>query len=66
MFVLDEIYVRGPKLVYEHMRVGKVCENIPKDHPWALEEGPFKSAQAVKNQPNLRRQSTLSGSVDTP
>ena len=48
MFVLDEIYVRGTKLVYEHMRVGNVHKNIPKYHTWALEEGPFKSAQAVK------------------
>ena len=48
MFVLDEIYVRGTKLVYEHMRVGNVRKNIPKYHTWALEEGPFKSAQAVK------------------
>ena len=41
VFVLDEIDVASPKLVYEHIRVGRVWEKIPKDHPRVLEEGPF-------------------------
>ena len=31
--VLGENHVRGPKLIYEHVLVGNVQENITKDHP---------------------------------
>ena len=66
MFVLDEIYVRGTKLVYEHMRVGNVRKNIPKYHTWALEEGPFKSAQDCSRQTTNGLESTPSGPVNAP
>ena len=45
VFVFDEIYVKCTKIVYNHVWVGNVWENIPKDHTSFLEEGPFKSAQ---------------------
>ena len=32
----DETYVGGPKLVYEHIRVGNIQENNPRDHPRVL------------------------------
>ncbi len=47
MFVFDEIHVRGPKLKYEHVWVGNVLENIPKDHPRVFEEGPFMGAKTA-------------------
>ena len=40
VFVLDEINVRGPKLVYKHIQVGNVQAKLPKDQPRVLEEGP--------------------------
>ena len=36
-FILDEIHVRGPKIVYEHIWVGNILENIhkgPSKGPW--------------------------------
>ena len=48
VFILVEIHVRDPSLVQEHIKFRNVRENIPKDHSRVLEEGPFKSAQAVK------------------
>ena len=41
MFILDEIYVRGPKIVYKHIRVEKVGVKLPKDQRRVLEEGPL-------------------------
>ena len=66
MFVLDEIYVRGPKLIYEHMRVGNSRENIPKDHPRVLEERPKLVAKTAQGNLTYESQSTASGLVDGP
>ena len=33
VFVLGEMDVRGPKRVYEHIRVVNVREKLPKDQP---------------------------------
>ena len=52
LFFLDKRHVRGPKILYEHVFVGNVWVNIPKDHPNVLEEGPFMSVQAAKDIPN--------------
>ena len=41
VFVLDEIDVRGHKIVYEHIRVGNVRTKVPKNQPRVLEEGPI-------------------------
>lgn len=30
-FIIDEIYVIGPKHVYEHIRVGSIQSKSPKD-----------------------------------
>lgn len=51
MFVLDEIHVSGPKLIYEHVWVGNVGANNPKDHPRVLEEGPKVGAKTVQDNP---------------
>ena len=51
MFVLGEIHVRGDKLIYEHLWVGNFRENIPKDHPRVLEEGPKVGAKTVQDNP---------------
>ena len=40
VFVLDEIQVRGFKIIYDHIWVGNVREIISKDHQAVLEEGP--------------------------
>ena len=66
MFVLDEIHVRGTKLVYEHVRVGNIRANIPKDHPRVLEEGPKLVPKTAQDSPTNRWHSTPSGSVDAP
>ena len=47
MFILGEIYVRGPKLIYGHVWVGNVWENIPKDKPRVFEEGPMLLAKTA-------------------
>ncbi len=47
MFVLDEIIVRGIKLVLDHVWVINIRKNIPKDHPRICEEGPFSRAKVV-------------------
>ena len=39
VFVLDEIDVTGPKLIYDHIRVGNFRTEIPKDQTRVLEEG---------------------------
>ena len=39
VFILDEIYVGGPKIIYKHRLVGNLRENIPNDNPRVLEEG---------------------------
>ena len=49
--ILYEIDVRGPKLVYYHIRVGNILENIPKDQPRVLEEGPIFVAKLPKAVP---------------
>ena len=66
VFVLDKIHVRGPKLVYKHVLVGNIWENISKDHLMVIEEGPFSMSQDCPRKPKLRRQSAPSRSVDSP
>ena len=51
VFVLDEIHVIGTKLIYKHVWVVKVRENIPKDYPRVLEEGPKVGAKYVQDSP---------------
>ena len=36
MLVFDEIYVRGPKLVYKHIQVGKVWPKSPRTNQGSL------------------------------
>ena len=64
MFVFDEIYVGGPKIVYDHIRFGIFWENIPKDQLRVLEKGLFIQTKAVKTNPNRLRQSAASSLVD--
>ena len=66
MYVLDEIDMGGPKLMYKHIWVGKVLENILKDHPRVLEEGPKLVPKTAQDSPTNRWRSTPSGSVDAP
>ena len=40
MFVLDEIHLKGVKIIKNHICVGKLKEIIRKDHQRVLEEGP--------------------------
>ena len=49
---LDEIHVRGPKLVYEHVWIVNFCENIPMDHTSVLDEKPKVSAKTVQDSPS--------------
>ena len=51
VFVLDEIHVRDSKIVYDHVWVGNVLENVPNDHPRVLEEGPKVGAQDFPRPP---------------
>ena len=64
LFVLDEIHVRGDILTYEHVWVGSVQVNIPKDHPRVLVEGPFMVPKTVQDNPTNSWPLTASGSVD--
>ena len=41
VFIFDEINLRGPKIVYDDIRVGKILENNPNDKQRVLEEGPI-------------------------
>ena len=54
LLVLEEIYVRGVKLIDNHIWVGNVWEIIPKDHQRVLEEGSKISLQAVPGRPCTR------------
>ena len=62
----DEIDMGGPKLVYNHTQVRNVRENIVKDQPRVLEEGPINVAKPTKSSPTYGWQSTASCLVDTP
>ena len=61
VFVLNEIPVRGHKIVYKHIQIVNIRENIPKDHPRVLEEGPklvpktAKTTEAIDAQWVSRR-----------
>ena len=58
MFVLDEIHVRGDKIIYDNVLVEYVKPNIPKDHPRLLEEGPKvgpKTSQGLLQTDGNRR-----------
>ena len=61
LFRLDEIHVRGARLVYGH---GDVQENIPKDQPRAFEEGPKSWSQDCPRQPQTTETSTARGPID--
>ena len=47
VFALDEVHVRDTKIVYKYILVGNLWENIPKDHPRVLEEGPMLVAKTA-------------------
>ena len=47
VFLLDEIDVGGPKLVYDHIQVRKVREKVTKDQPRVLEDGPSMEQKVV-------------------
>ena len=66
VFVLDEIYVRGVKIIEDIIWVGKVCKFIPKDQPRVLEEGHKLVAKTSKRQSTYGGQSTASDLVDAP
>ena len=51
LLVLEEIYVRGVKLIDNHIWVGNVWETIHKDHPRVLEEGPKLNVKTVPGNP---------------
>ena len=51
VFVLYNIHVMDPKIIYDYVRVEKFWENIPKDHPRVLEEGPKVGAKTVQDNP---------------
>ena len=63
VFLLDEIYVGGPKLVYGHIMVGYVREKIPKDHPRVVQEGPMLVAKTAQGSPIYGWKTTVSGLV---
>ena len=63
---LDEIHAIGTKLIYKHVWVVKVRENIPKDYPRVLEEGPKVGAKTAQDIPTNDWKSMPSGSVDPP
>ena len=50
-FILDEINVGGPKLVYKYIWAGIVRENIPKDYQRVLEEGPQLVTKTAQDSP---------------
>ena len=64
MLILDEIHVRGAKLVYDHFWVENVHVNILKHDPRVLEEGPKLVPQIAKDSPTNSWQPTSCGSVD--
>ena len=66
MFILDEMDVKGIKIVYEHIRVGNVQEKVLKDQPRVLEEWAFLEPKAVKTSPNRLRQMMDRWPVDAP
>ena len=66
MFILNEIDVWCPKLVYKHIQVGYVRENIPKDHPRVLEEGLMLVAKTTQGSPTYELQLMAHGLIDSP
>ena len=66
VFVLDKIHVRGSKLIEGYVWVVNIRENIPKDHPRVLEEGPMLVAKIAQGSPTCGWQTTASCLVDAP
>ena len=66
MFVLDEIHVRGDKIVYDNVWAWNVLENIPKVNARLLEEEPMLVAKTAQGSPTYGWQTTAGGMVDTP
>ncbi|TMX04216.1 hypothetical protein EJD97_010645 [Solanum chilense] len=66
VFVLDEIYVRGVKLIEYSIRLGNAREIIPNDHPRVLEEGPKPVCKAVQGRPQTTEQSMARRPFDAP
>ena len=66
MFVLDEIYVRGLKLINDCIWVGNISEILSKEKSRVLEDGPMFVAKIAKRQSTYRGQSTASVKVDAP
>ena len=66
MFVWDEFYVRGNKLIDDWIWIGKVQKIIPKDHPRILEKGPKPVCKAVPGRPQTMEQSTTRRLFNAP
>ena len=65
VFVLYEIHVKGVRLVYNYVWIGNIQENIPKDKPRVLEEGPKLEVKTVPVSPKRRRHQWFVG-LSTP
>ena len=66
MFVLNEIHVRGVKLIEYHIWVRNIRKIIPKDHLRVLEEGPKIVGMAVPGRPKMTEQLMARRPVDAP
>ena len=66
VFVLDQINLDVSELVYNHIRVRKFWENIPKAHPRVLEEGPMLVAKTAQGSPTYGWKTTSCGLIDAP
>ena len=64
MFVLDEIHLRGDKIIDNLIWVRNIREIIPKDHPRVLEERPKLVAKTAQGSLTNESQSTATGLVD--
>ena len=51
LFFMDKVNVGGPKIVYKYILLGKILENILKDHLRVLEKGPKTVGMAVPGRP---------------
>ena len=52
LFVLNEIVLRYPKIVYKYIRVGNIRHKIPKEQPGVLEERPMFEQRVPSPAPN--------------
>ena len=66
MLFLGEIHVIGAKIIYDHVWVGNIQANIPKDHLRVLEEGLKTVGKAVPGRFQTMEQFTARRHVDAP